>query len=89
MLEFDWDAANIGHIAKHRVTVAEAEFVLRGPTLDYGYQDHNGEERYAEVGGTAHGRILMVITTWRGTKIRVVTAFDAEKNAKDEYLKTR
>ena len=35
---FDWDDANIRHIARHHVSVAEAEFVLLHATIDIGYQ---------------------------------------------------
>jgi uncharacterized DUF497 family protein len=89
LLEFDWDEENIDHIGEHHVSVAEVEHALNNPTLDYGYQDWHHEERYAEVGMTAHGRILMIITTWRGLKTRVVTAFDADEEEKEEYLKSR
>jgi uncharacterized DUF497 family protein len=86
-LIFDWDAGNIEHIALHGVSTVEAEYVLTHPTLDVGYEDWHGEERYAEVGATANGRILLVWTTWRGDRIRVVTAFDASKADALEYLR--
>ena len=89
MLTFDWDAENVGHIALHGVTVAEAEYVLLHPTLNYGYQDWHDEERFIEIGSTSAGRILMIVTTWRGLSTRVVTAFDADQSSKDEYLRTR
>ena len=85
MLEFDWDDENEKHIAVHGVTIAEAEYVLQNPTLDYGYQDWHNEDRFAEAGSTNSGRILMVITTWRGLKTRVVTAFDAPGEVAGEY----
>jgi uncharacterized DUF497 family protein len=85
LLEFDWDEENLQHIERHRVTAAEAEYVLRYRTLDLGYQDWHGEERYAEVGATERWRILMVITTWRGHRIRVVTAYDASNSDAAQY----
>jgi uncharacterized protein len=71
MLEFDWDDDNLKHIAEHDVTAAEAEYVLENPTLDIEYQDWHEEERFAEVGAPALGRVLVVITTWRELQIRV------------------
>lgn len=56
------------HIALHGVSPGEAEYVLEHPTLELGYEDRSGEERYAEVGATARGRILVVWTTWRGAR---------------------
>ena len=55
--------------------------------MDLEYQDWHDEERYAEVGVTAEGRILLVWTTWRGDRIRVITAFDASKADVSEYLR--
>jgi uncharacterized DUF497 family protein len=89
MLEFDWDDDNLGHIAEHDVTAAEAEHVLENPTLDVEYQDWHEEERFAEVGITALGRVLVVVTTWRELQIRVVTAYDAPADVAEEYLRTR
>lgn len=87
MLEFDWDTKNLQHIARHDVTADEVEFVLHGPTLDFGLQDWHEEERFSEAGATANGRILIVITCWRGSKVRVVTAFDAPNLVVEEYRK--
>ena len=89
MIEFEWDGANLQHIAEHNVTPDEAEFVLNGFTLDVEYQDWQGEERFSEIWVTAEGRYLVVWTTWRGPRLRVVTAYDAPKNLVEEYLRIR
>ena len=65
-LVFDWDDANTGHIARHNVTPEEVE-------------ERSGEERHTELGETASGRLLLVAWTWRGRRIRVVTAFPANR----------
>jgi uncharacterized DUF497 family protein len=89
VLEFDWDDDNLRHIERHSVTAEEAEFVLRHWTLQLGVQDWHDEERFAEAGVTVNGRILIVITTARGAKTRVVTAFDAPRSVAEEYRYTR
>lgn len=89
MLEFDWDEQNLKHIAKHDVTAAEVEYVLENPTLDIGFQDDRGEESFKEAGATVKGRVLEVITMWRGMKTRVVAAYDASPEVADEYPRTR
>lgn len=89
MLQFDWDDENIEHIAEHKVTPAEVEFVLTHRTLDVEYQDWHDEERFQEIGMTARGRFLVVLTTWRETRIRVVTAYDAPGYLIEEYVRTR
>jgi len=85
--EFDWDADNITHIAEHDVVPEEVEFPLTHRTVEIEYQDwHESEERFAELGMTANGRILYVLTTIRGFRIRVVTAYDAPRHLVKEYL---
>ena len=44
------------------------------------------EERLMHVGETAKGRILQLLTTWRGGKVRVISAWDAPKQLKTYYL---
>jgi uncharacterized protein len=74
---FDWDEDNLKHVAEHGVEPFEAEEVVANDPLDLEEQFRNGEERLMQVGETNALRILVVITTWRGSKIRVVTAFPA------------
>jgi hypothetical protein len=76
---FDWDKANIGHIAEHDVTPEEAEEALLGDPLEMAFEIVNGEERWTYVGNTALGRILRVAITLRDERSRVVTAFVAPK----------
>jgi uncharacterized DUF497 family protein len=88
-LNFDWDAANLDHIAKHDVTQEEAEQVVLGDPLDIEIQIEDesiGEERLQQLGETAKGRILQLVTTWRRGKVRVISAWDAPKQLKLYYL---
>ncbi len=86
---FDWDDANIGHIAEHDVTPEEAEEAMLGDPLDVGYDVINGEERSSHVGETNEGRILWVVMTFRGERMRVVSAFEPGKKWKIFYLEQR
>lgn len=86
-MRFLWDYDNITHIAEHNVSPEEPEEVLNGDTLTLDYQDWSGEQRYREVGITAKGRFLEVVSTWRGEDIRVVTAYDAAKQPSKSILK--
>jgi len=88
-LLFDWDEANLAHIAQHNITQEEAEQVLLGFPLDMELQiadESNGEERLLQIGETASGRILQLVTTWRDGKVRVISAWDAPKQLKLFYL---
>jgi uncharacterized protein len=88
-LIFEWDDANLGHIARHDVTVKEVEQVIFGNPLDIEMQvaePDNSEERLLQLGETAKGRILQLLTTWRGGKVRVISAWDAPRQLKTYYL---
>jgi uncharacterized DUF497 family protein len=83
---FDWDDANIGHIAEHDVTPEEAEPIILGDPLDSDFDTVNGEERWSYLGETGEGRILRVWLTVRGPKMRVVTSFEPSKSQINLYL---
>jgi uncharacterized DUF497 family protein len=86
---FDWDNANTYHIAEHDVTPVEAEQAVLGDPLDTGfYADAEAKERWAFLGQTKLGRILLVVLTLRGKKIRVVSAFEPPKQDKLLYLES-
>jgi uncharacterized protein len=79
-LIFDWDDANRAHIAEHGVAPEEAEQVIQNRPVDLGSELRSGEERIAQIGETDSGRILIIITTMCGERIRVVTGWSANKN---------
>lgn len=86
-VEFDWDKANIEHVARHGVRPKEAEQVILNEPLDLGIEIVEGEERVLNLGATAKGRILLVVTTWRENRIRVVTAFEPIKRLIQFYYR--
>jgi uncharacterized DUF497 family protein len=88
-IEFDWDDANIAHVARHRVLPEEAEQVIRNYPVDLGMEIAEGEERYLNLGATVQHRILLVVTTWRDDRIRVVTAFEPIKRLIQFYYQER
>jgi uncharacterized DUF497 family protein len=88
-VDFDWDEANIGHVARHRLLPEEAEQVILNSPLDLGMESPEGEERNASLGTTARGRVLLVVTTWRGARVRVVTAFEPIKRLVQFYYQER
>jgi len=53
VFEFDWDDANLEHIARHAVTRAEVEEVFRGPVIFLNAETEDGEIRILEIGKTA------------------------------------
>jgi len=83
---FDWDEANIVHIAEHDVLPHEAEEVIENQPLYFDYSFRNGEERHSEVGETNAGRILFVVSTIRKEWTRVVTAYEPHRSIRMTYL---
>ena len=65
-LRFDWDIANISHIARHKVKPEEAEQALLNDPFDLGYELENGEERWTSIGHTHKLRVLLLVWTLRG-----------------------
>ncbi|MEA3292154.1 MAG: BrnT family toxin [Pseudomonadota bacterium] len=51
-------------------------------TLD---QIVSGEERYVTIGMDAFGRVLVVVYTWRGDKIRIISARKAVRSEARQY----
>lgn len=86
---FDWDSANTNHIARHGVTPEEAEQVVLNEPLDIEVVLRNGEQRIVQVGETDEGRILVVVTTMRAKRIRVVTAYPAMSRLQRLFLQVK
>jgi len=88
-IDFDWDEANIGHIARHSVLPEEAEQVILNDPVDLGMEIVESEERYLNLGATSQGRVLLIVTTWREGCVRVVTAFEPIKRLIQFYYQER
>jgi len=74
---FDWDAENIRHLGRHRVTPAEFEELMKGDPLYMEYQGADREERYKVLGATKSGRVLLGVFTLRKGRVRAITAYAA------------
>lgn len=83
---FDWDEANLDHIADHGISAAEAEDALLDPRRipASAYQGVN-ERRHAVLGATIEGRLLFVVFTHRNELVRVITARNANAQEKRRY----
>jgi uncharacterized DUF497 family protein len=88
-LAYDWDTANVAHIARHSVTPEEVEECFANDPMDVGGEVMDGEERYTSVGHTNTLRVLVVVWAMRGDALRPITAFDASERLKKRYLAER
>jgi uncharacterized DUF497 family protein len=87
---FEWDSANIDHIAEHDVAPEEAEEAILGDPLEAGFEKSaDGEDRWTYVGETVEDRFLQVVITMRGERIRVVTAFEPIRRFKLLYMQSK
>ena len=84
---FDWDEANVDHLALHGIAPEEAEQVVEGEPYVLGVELRNGELRRRELGATLDGRILVIVTIARGYKIRVVTGWPPDKGLRGLWQK--
>jgi uncharacterized DUF497 family protein len=89
-LKFEWDRANVAHIGRHKVTAAEAEQALENEPFDASYEVIVGEPRWTSIGHTNNLRVLVLVWTLRKNEIvRVITARDASKTARNLYLRQK
>mgnify|MGYP001608841903 CR=1 FL=1 len=85
---FDWDEGNIGkNWDKHQVSPFECEEVFfNKPLIAANDEKHTkNEERYVVLGITRRERLLSIIFTIRGNKIRVISARDMNKKERGWY----
>ncbi|MDP1678051.1 MAG: BrnT family toxin [Bacteroidota bacterium] len=84
---FDWDEGNRTKNAKHDVEWKEIEeifFSSRLLVID-DIKHSKAETRYIAYGSTSTGRVLTVIFTLRGKKIRPISARDSNTKEKVRY----
>ncbi|MBI2590870.1 MAG: BrnT family toxin [Candidatus Blackburnbacteria bacterium] len=90
VIAFAWDKGNIDkNFIKHEVTNEEAEEVFfdKKKVTFPDVLHSSAEERFRVVGKTEKGRILFVVFTKRGDKIRVISARDINKKEISLYEK--
>jgi uncharacterized DUF497 family protein len=53
------------------------------------FSNASGEERWFAVGATDNLRILYLIYTYRGDRIRPITGWDASKEMRESYFQAK
>lgn len=86
---FDWDRHNLNKIKAHGIVAAEVEQALSAGSILVYEQEADGEPRFVYYGETEALRLLAVVLTERGGRIRVITAYDLDAGQKRDYLKRR
>jgi hypothetical protein len=89
---FEWDEGNIKkNWEKHRVSHIECEEIFfNSPIIVSGDVPHSkSEDRYFVLGKTDTDRLLFVVFTVRGAKIRVISARDMNRKERTVYEQTQ
>lgn len=84
-IEFDPAKAE-ANLRKHGVSFGDAEQVLRDPfAITVEDSDAQGERRHVTLGTDAIGRILVVVHTERGERVRLISARKASRREAEHY----
>ena len=86
-MPYEWDPAkNRANLAKHGVDFADAVAVFEdGLALTRPDMTSRGESRFVTLGVDGFGRLLVVVFTERGSRIRIISARLATKPEHKAY----
>lgn len=85
-ITYDPNKAARNPIEHDGVTFEEAQAVLYDPwTLTRQDMDTEGEQRFVTLGMGAKGRVLVVVYTYRGETIRIISAWKANQSQRRRY----
>jgi len=83
---FEWDKSKAKqNEAKHGICFADTFGVFEDPNAMTLEQHVRGEERCVTMGMDGFGRILVVVYTWRGDNIRIISARKATRSEVRQY----
>ncbi len=88
-MKIRWDPRKAeANFRKHKIRFSDAETVLFDPmTLTIEDQIINQEQRFLSVGSEAVGRILVIVYTYHGDTIRLISARKATSKERKYYEK--
>ncbi len=85
-MDFEWDRKKVeSNLKKHGIDFADAVSILddlNAITLEDAMQE---EQRFTSIGLDCFARILVVVYTWRGDTIRIISARKATKRKQKCY----
>jgi uncharacterized DUF497 family protein len=90
-VEFEWDPAKAReNLRVHGVSFAVARDVFEDENaITIEDLDAEGEQRFRTLGMDGLGRLLVVVYTYRGEKIRLISAWKASKKQEKQYAPRR
>jgi uncharacterized protein len=85
-MNLEWDPRKAAaNRRKHGIDFADAATVLHDEFAVTVLDDDPGEERFVTIGTDAVGRVLVVVFTWRGHRIRLISARPATVGERRRY----
>ncbi len=87
-LNFEWDEEKAtANLKKHRVSFDEAITVFIDPfSITISDHDHSvDEQRYIDIGNSDKGRVVVVVYTERGSKMRIISCRKATSSERKIY----
>jgi uncharacterized protein len=85
-MDYEWDLAKAAdNHRKHRADFADAVTVFGDPLAITVPDDRHGEDRFVTIGLEAQGQLLVVVYTWRGQTIRIISARRAGRGERQQY----
>jgi uncharacterized DUF497 family protein len=74
------------NLRKHGIRFSDAEMVLFDPSaILYEDEDAEGEQRHLSIGMDSLGRVLVLVYTYRGEDIRLISARRATRKERLTY----
>ena len=85
-MQYEWNAAKASaNLRKHAVDFADAVAVLEDDGAITVKDPYPQESRWMTLGLDALGRVLVVVYTWRGDAIRLISARRATPTERQQY----
>jgi uncharacterized DUF497 family protein len=86
-MDIIWDPEKARiNMKQHGICFSDAEMVLFDPNaLTREVLDVNNEQRFVSIGMDAIGHVLVVVYTYRGKDIRLISARSVTKREREKY----
>jgi uncharacterized protein len=85
-MAYQWDTDKAAtNLSKHGIDFADAVSVFADDLAVTVSEERFDEERFITIGIDALGRVLVVVYTWRGNEIRLISARKATRSERKQY----
>lgn len=83
---YQWDEDKaIANLRKHDIDFADAISIFSDELAITLTDERFDEERFITIGMDSFGRVLVVVYTWRGNEIRLISARKATQSERRQY----